>query len=343
MIESLCKTLCGVPGVSGAEFPASETARLLLSEYMPDAAVDPFGNVTGSLIIDKNLPSILLDAHIDEIGMAVTYIEDEGFLRIGRVGGLDFRVLPAQTVTVWASLSDKPLKGIVCTLPPHVAEDAQKAVKEADVAIDTGYSKEELEKLCLPGDRITVDSEFIKLLSGRISSHSLDDRSGAASILYALGILKGKGHKDLKYNIKVVFTAQEELGGRGAIIAAYNAAPEYAISVDVSYGLQPGTDERKAGKLGKGAMLGISPVLDREMFLSMKRLAEENDIPYQIEVMSRLTGTNADEIGINRGGVRCALLSLPERNMHMPVELLQISDIEAVGKLIALYLEREAV
>lgn len=342
IIKDLCRKLCSVPGVSGAEFPASETARSLLSEYMADAAVDRFGNVTGSLYTGEKFPTLLLDAHIDEIGMAVTYIEDNGFIKIGRVGGLDFRVLPAQTVTVWASLSDKPVKGVICTLPPHVAEDDKKAVKESDVAIDTGYSKEQLEKLCLPGDRITVDSEFTELLNGRISSHSLDDRSGAVSILYALYLLKNNGFRNLKYNIKVAFTAQEEIGGRGAVIAAYNADADYAVSVDVSYGFQPGTDERKTGKLGKGAMLGVSPVLDREMFLKMKQLAEKNEIPYQIEVMSSLTGTNADEIGISRGGVRCALLSIPERNMHMPVELLQISDIETVGKLISLFLETEA-
>ncbi|MDR1755327.1 MAG: M20/M25/M40 family metallo-hydrolase [Eubacterium sp.] len=328
-IRNVLKKLCSAAGVSGDENTAADIALEFLKEHIPNAQKDKFNNVYGTSIKDEKLPMLLLDAHIDEIGMVVTFIDDKGFIRIGTCGGHDFRILPAQSVTIWGV---EPVKGIVCSIPPHLSKDDKKTVKNDDIVIDTGYNKEKLlEKISL-GDRITLDSVFSDLQNCRVASRALDDRAGVTAILYALYLLKGK---EIEYNLSVLFSSQEEVGSRGAMIAAHRLRPDFAVAVDVSYGDFPGLPAYDCGKLGDGTMIGISPCLDREMFEDLKNIARKNKVKHQIEVMGRSTGTNADNITVSRGGVRGALLSIPIRNMHTPVEVAEITDIEATGRLIA--------
>jgi endoglucanase len=331
------RLLCEATGVSGDEFPACQIAKDLLAEYIgaENITINPFGNVTGYLHTADDLPTLLLDAHIDEIGFMVTYIEEDGFLRAGRVGGYDMRVAAAQTVTVWGK---KPVKGVVCVLPPHVAQKDGKTMKEADMAIDTGYTKDELETLISLGDMITLDMPFADLPGGenRVTGKAIDNRGGVAALLHAAKLLTAEG-ANRRYNILFAFTSQEESHGTGATLAAYSSEAQLAIAVDCSFAKSPGTAEKSTRKLGSGVMIGISPALDRKIFNRLKQLAAEQNISYTIEVMSDSTGTNADDISDAKGGIRCGLLSFPIRNMHMPVELVQISDIEATGSLIAAF------
>jgi endoglucanase len=331
-IKETLKILCEPAGVAGDEKAASKAALELLLKYMPNAEIDSFGTVIGSIIHDEKLPLLLLDAHIDEVGMVVNFIDEKGFVKVGRAGGVDRRALPAAAVTIWGK---KPVKGVVCTLPPHVQKDEGKVLKEDEIAIDCGYSKEKLEELISLGDSVTIDAEFVELHGGKINARALDDRAGVCAILYALDLIKGK---KLKYNLAVSFSAQEEIGCRGAVISAYNINPDLAVIVDVSYGDFPKSVENKTWKLGAGVMLGIAPSLDRELFNEMKKIAETHNIKHQIEVMNGKTSTNADVIGTSRKGVRCALLSVPLRNMHTPAETLQLSDVKAAGELIAEYI-----
>ena len=328
-LKETLKTLCAPPGVSGIETAASEVARRLLSEYMPNAGIDSFGTVWGVVKYNDGMPLLLLDAHIDEIGMVVNFIDKNGFLKVSNAGGIDRRVLPAASVTVWGGT---PLKGVVCTLPPHVQKDSGKAIQADEIAIDCGLTKESAEKRISLGDTVTIDADFAELQNGMITARALDDRAGVAAILYALDLLK---NKNPRYNLAVTFSSQEELGCRGAGISAFNINPDCAVAVDVSYGDYPGGAENKTWKLGAGVMIGISPVLDRELFDKMKDTAQRNNIPCQIEVMGGKTGTDADSISVARAGVRCALLSIPLRNMHTPVEAVSLSDIENTGRLIA--------
>jgi endoglucanase len=335
-IKETLKILCGAPGVAGNEKAASEAALRLLREYIPNAEIDKFNSVTGSITHDEKLPLLLLDAHIDEIGMVVSFIDEKGFLKVGKAGGVDRRALPAAPVTVWGA---KPVKGVICALPPHVEKDEGKALKDEDISIDCGFTgadflsaQKQAEKFISPGDSVTLDAEFTELQNSRVSARALDDRTGVCAILYALDLLRGK---KLKYNLAVTFSSQEELGLRGAAIAAYNINPDLAIAVDVSYGDYPGAKENKTGKLGGGVMIGSAPVLDRAMFEHMKSLAESKNIPHQIEVMGGKTSTDADIISLTRGGVRCALLSIPLRNMHTPAETCALSDVENTALLIA--------
>jgi endoglucanase len=155
--------------------------------------------------------------------------------------------------------------------------------------------------------------------------------------LYALHRLQ---RINLSRNIAVSFSVQEEVGCRGAGVAAYNLEPEYAIVVDVSYGMSPGGVEHKCGELGGGAMIGYAPSLNRTLFEMLKNTAADRDIPHQIEIMNRDTGgTNADTISTVKGGIKTALISIPLRYMHTPVETADLGDIEAAGKLIAAFIE----
>lgn len=331
-IKSTLKQLTDATGVSGSERTASAKALELLKCYIPNAEIDSFGNVTGILKSGKeNAKLLMLDAHIDQIGMIVTYITDEGFLKVGACGGLDMRVLAAQSVTVHGTT---PVLGVVSTLPPHVSSDHTHVPEIGEIAIDIGMTREQACKAVSLGDRVTINSEFRELCGDRISSPSTDDRSGICAILAALDMMKGK---ELQYDIAVCFSAQEETGERGVKASAFRLAPDEAIVVDVSFGRTPDSTAHETAELGSGVMIGKSAVLDNTMSEKLIALAAENAILYSVEVMPSSTGTNADAISVSRGGVKCCTLSIPLRYMHTPVETFAISDIENTAKLICEY------
>ena len=333
-ISEILAKLCRATGVSGAENEACEAAAELLREYTEDVSIDKFGCVSGFVGERGNgKPTLLLEAHIDEIGFIVTYIGDDGFLRVGQCGGTDRRLYAAQTVTVHTEKG--AVRGVICTLPPHVASDSSKTMKLEDVAVDIGCtSREEAAALVCPGDRITIENDLVKLLGTRYTAKATDDRAGVAAVLYALELLKGA---ELSCNVEVLFASQEEVGSRGAVIAAFRSEAEKAIATDVSFAYTPDAKKYECGEMGKGAMIGIGPVLDREMTGELKEYAGKLGIPWQCEVMGRSTGTDADDISVSHGGIRTALVSIPQKYMHTPVEVVDIEDIRAVAKLMAAY------
>lgn len=331
-IRSTVVSLSEISGTSGSESKAAQLALGMLREYCPDAEIIN-GNVTGKFGVHREgLPSLLLDAHIDQIGFAVTYITDDGFIKVGNIGGIDRRLLPAQPVVVHGS---RDIKGVICSVPPHLTSGGSEVLEMDDVAIDTGLTKEELEKLVSLGDSVTFDVTCRDLIGSRITGGALDDRCGVASILYALELLKDS---DLAYNVTVLFSTQEEVGERGAKIGAFEINPDIALAVDVSFAYAIGEEESKCGYLGKGPMIGISPSLSREISEELINTAKSADIPYQIEVMSGLTGTNADRFSVNRCGAKACTVSIPLRNMHTPVEVIDLTDVEQTAKLLAAYI-----
>lgn len=331
-IAKVLEELCALGGVSGGETAAHETALKLLREYAPDAKADKFGNIIGYVSSeekDSDKPLLMLDAHIDRIGMVVTHIDDDGFLKVGGMG-MDRRTLLAQSVTVFGK---EKIHGVVSTLPPHVAEDGKKAAKLSEISIDVGMTKERAEEIISPGDLVILDGEFSRLAGTRVCSPATDDRAGVAAVLYALDLLKEE--KELPFKIAVVFAAQEEVGARGAGVAAYGVDPDYAIAVDVTFAVSSGVSSSEAGKLGKGGMIGIASSLSREMSEKLIAVAKEKEIPYQLEAMAGRTGTDADIISVSKGGVVTGLISIPQRYMHTPCEVLDTEDVKAVGQLIA--------
>lgn len=333
-IIDILSRLTAAPGVSGDEKSAANSAAEILREY-GDARFD---SKTGNVYFksrgwDDKKPTVLVDAHIDEIGMVVTYITDDGFLKVSNCGGLDNRVLLAQQVTVYGS---EKLIGVVISTPPHLEKDNTLVPDVDDIYIDIGYDGEQVKKLVRPGDIVLIENELKPLQNGRVTSKALDDRSGMAAVILALDMLR---NKELNVNIAVLFSSQEEVGERGAKTGAFAVNPDLAIIVDVSFAATNGESDENCGELGKGPMIGISPSLSRRMSDLFVKLAKESNIPYQLEVMNGRTGTNADVIGITNGGIPAVTISIPEKHMHTPAEIADLSDIENTAKLIAEFLE----
>lgn len=318
-------------GASGNENNVSEKALAMLKKYCPDAEIKN-GNVIGHFGVKNDRPTLVLDAHIDQIGMIVTYITNDGFIKVGNLGGIDRRLLPAQPVIIHGK---KDLKGVICSVPPHLS-DGGAVPSFDDIAIDTGLTKSELEKIVSLGDTVTFDVKCRQLLNNRVTGGAFDDRSGMTAILYALELLT---EQKTLYNVTVIFSTQEELGERGAKIGAFEINANIALAVDVSFAYAVGEDEMKCGKLGKGAMIGISPSLSRRISDGLIDTAKKNNIPYQIEVMNGLTSTNADQYSVSRTGAETCTISIPLRNMHTPVEVIDLKDIELTGRLIAEFIK----
>lgn len=330
-LEKSIRSLADTRGVSGDETDAAELALSMLKSYTDDCFIKN-GNVIGRLGCKGAKPHILLDAHIDQIGFTVTHITDDGFLKIAGCGGIDRRLLLAQPVTV---LAKKPLNGVICAIPPHLETDESKVPEMEDICVDVGLSKTRAEEMISLGDKVVFSSRCEKLQGDRITGAALDDRCGVAAILRALELVKDKA---LQCELTVMLSTQEEVGERGAKIGAFDIEPDIAIAVDVSFALTAGDSEVKCGKMGGGCMIGFSPVLDRGLSKRFKAVAEKNDLPYQIEVMSGTTGTNADRFSVNKNGVKAVTLSIPLKYMHTPVEVISLSDVENTAQLIAAYI-----
>ncbi len=332
-LRDLIFRLCTAPGTPGDEAAAAQTAAEELSKY-GEASIDKMGNVVAKMGKPGAKIHIMLDAHMDQIGLIVTGIDENGFLRVDRCGGVDRRVLPGSPVTVYGA---EVLTGIVCCTPPHLSDGSEEKVDPIDkMAVDVGLTKEEAEKLIQPGDRILMHSEPKNLVGTRVSSAALDDRCGVASLIRCAQMLAGA---KLNCELTILCSGREEVGGQGARTGAYAVNPTRAIMVDVGFAEQPDVPPAKCGKLGGGPMIGIAPPLDRSMSSRLIELAKKNGIPYKLDIMGNSTGTNADEVAMTRAGVPSALLSVPLRYMHTPVEVIDLEDVENTAFLMAEYIK----
>ncbi len=325
----LLKTLTEPVAVSGAE----DNIVHLLSDILKDygtVTVDSFNNIFCTFGTGIH---ILIDAHIDEIGLVVKNISDDGFIKFDRCGGVNRRMLLGSEVTVFG---DAEYRGVISTFPPHLQKsgDDKIAPEFEDISIDVGMCKSDAEKHIHPGDRITFKRNFAELMGNQVTASALDDRAGVATVLLAAERLRNMNAK-----ITFMFSAQEEVGLRGAKIGAYNNDIDEAIVVDVSFAYTPSCKHSDCGDIGKGPMIGISPFLDRRMSNRLVEIAEREGIPYQTEVMSGATGTNADVITATKCGIKAALLSVPEKYMHSTVEVVDTTDIENVADLIVAYVK----
>ena len=313
----------------GTVTEARDTAREILSEY---AEVKNGGNLSViGFIKGKSDYTILLDAHIDQIGMIVTDIDEEGFLTVSNSGGIDIRALPARAVTVHGK---EKIPAVFCSTPPHLAKGETEYTDIADIKLDTGLGKKAREIVTV-GDYVTFSAAPTALSGDLVTGRSFDDRSGVACLLEAAKRLAGR---ELPVSVAILLSDGEELGMRGAATAAFGIDADEAIAVDVSFGNGIGISETECGKLGEGAMIGVSPVLDRALSDKLIDTAEQNGIKYQLEAMGGKTGTNADVISVSRGGVKTCTVSIPLRNMHTETEVLSLSDLNSVCDLLEKYI-----
>lgn len=332
-LETL-KTLCALPGVAGFEHSCALSIAEMLRPLVDQVDIDPFGTVTGKIACPQpDAKTVLLDAHLDQIGFIVTEVLDGGFLRFAPIGGVDPRMLLGSAVTI---LTASPLYGIIACMPPHLlkANEADKAVPIHEMLIDTGF--EDAGTHVPIGTPVIFRQDAMQLSAGSITAKSLDDRAGVAAILQALQKID---REKLRVHVAVLFSAQEEVTALGAITGAFRLRPDYAIAVDVSHAKTPDTAAGDAFDFGGGVMIGMGPNMNTALTRSLVRLARAEQIDHQIEVMEGNTGTNAWHMQIAACGTAQALLSIPLRYMHTPIETMKLSDLHATASLIAAFLE----
>lgn len=294
------------------------------------------GSLGGCLKPPKNkYPKVLLEAHLDEIGFVVTSIEKNGFVKIQPCGGIDRRILSSCEVIIYGK---KSVYGVVVSNPAHIGRQTlkQNNCQNEDIVVDTGMSRDKLKLFISLGDRVGFAPKSCQMLNGKVASKSLDNRIGVVVLLLVLSEIK---KLSLNLGINVLFSNQEETTSAGAKTGGYSLFSDYALSVDTSFALQRTANKQKCGVFLKGSMIGCSPILDRELFERLVRVAKEKNIPYQIEVMGNKTSTDADVLAVVKTGMKIALCSVPIKNMHTPSEIVCLDDIENTAKLIVLFLK----
>ena len=331
-VAELLIELCSIPGPSGFEGQVAQRVRELLEAYMDETWIDVLGNVLGARRCGRDgARKILLDAHIDEIGLIITGAED-GFLRFASLGGLDARGLPASGVTI---LSEPPCYGVVCAMPPHVLkkEESVKTIKIEDMFIDIGLPQEEAVKAVPPGTPCVIASETQRFGENCICGKALDDRAGFAAVLRALEML---GDMDIPVDVYVMASVQEEVGTRGAAPGVFALQPDMCLVVDVGHAKTPDSKPFEVtDELGGGVIISRGPNINSELADTAVRLAGGNEIKFQIDVEpGGDSGTNARAIQISRGGVATAILGIPLKYMHSVREVVSLDDIECTARLL---------
>lgn len=330
--EQRLERLCAIGAPSGFESPAAEAARELLEPLMDEVWIDRLGNLAGVRRCGRlGAKKLLLDAHLDEVALTVTGIE-QGFLRFEGIG-VDARMLPDREVTV---LTDPPLPGVVACLPPHVlsAEDREKAPKIEELFIDVGLSQEEAERRVPLGAPVVYRSNFLRLGERQLCGKAMDDRACFASLLRAAELLRDR---ELKVDLYILGSTREEVGGMGARVVTQAIAPDCCVAVDVTFGATPDTPKDEAMVMGGGPAVGVGPNCTRWMVRRLLDAAQREDIPVQKEVMEGSSGTNGWGMQICNEGVATAVVSIPLKYMHTPVETVEKSDIEDTARLLAAF------
>ena len=332
-LERLCT--CTAP--SGFEGPAAAVAAELLRPLVDEVSIDRMGNVLGvRRSKTPGAPKLLLDAHLDEIGLIVTGVED-GFLRFRSIGGVDPRMLPGRELVV---LTDPPLRGLVAC---PAGGDEGKSVPLNELYVDVGLSQEEAEKGVPVGTPMVYRAGCFPLGEDQMCGKSMDDRACFVTLLRAAELLRDK---ELDVELHIMGSTREEVSGAGAVVGTWAVAPDFCVAVDVTHGKTPDGPADKTFELGGGPTIGVGPNMTRWMTERMIAKAKEHGIPYQMEIMSGHTGTNGWEMQISREGVATSVLSLPLKYMHTPVETLSLADMEGVAQLLAAFTEnlgKEAV
>ncbi len=333
-MTELLKRLCTAKGVSGREESVCTVIEREIAPYADSVTKDVNNNVIAR-IGDTDTYNIMVDAHLDEIGFVVTYIDENGFLKVAPCGGMDMRVVQDTRFKV---LTDKgELTAVACCLPPHLSDGGEDKAPDPDsLYLDTGLPCERVKELVSLGDTVSFDVTPARLLNDRFTCCSTDDRSCCALLIRLAQLIK---ESPVKSGVTLAFTSQEETYGKGAQTAAFSVTPDEAIAVDVSFAAQGGVAEYESGKLGGGAMICISPVLSRKMSYRFIELAKARDLPYQLEVVGGTTGTNGDKITVTKSGIPTAVVSIPQRNMHTGAEIVSLDDIENTAQLIYEYIK----
>jgi putative aminopeptidase FrvX len=302
-----------------------------------DMVGTPHALVAARRGFQKGARRLLVMGHIDEIGLIVTHIDDDGYLWFREVGGWDAQILVGQRVVL--DTRDGTVPGVIGKKPIHLLRDEErkKVADIRDLHIDIGARDgEQARKLVRIGDVAVIDAEPLELPNGRLASRALDNRLGSFVALEAARLVAEAG--GAKWELAAVAAAQEETTFGGSRTSAFSLEPDAAIVVDVTHATDaPGIDIKEAGKheLGSGPVITRGSTVNNGVFELLTGAGETGKIPFTVEASGRATGTDADAVHLSRGGVPTGLVSIPIRYMHSPVELVQLEDVHASARLIA--------
>ena len=331
------KRLLDTPGPSGFEGPAARVWREEASTFADVVSSDVAGNSLAE-VNPGGGPTIMLDGHIDEIGVIVQYIDDDGVVYISPIGGWDPQVLVGQRIRFSGRGGD--VIGVIGKKPVHLlkATDREQASKFTDLWVDIGATTRAVADARLGiGDSGVIDSRTVDFPNNRIISRSIDDRIGAFVILEAL---RRYAQNPGPARVVAAATTQEEIAwhGGGALVCTNCINPKMAICVDVTFATDhPGMEKKEIGdhRIGGGPVLSRGAMLSPVVFDLMRTTAERHQIPFTVHAAGRETSTNADAIHISREGVATGLVSIPNRYMHSPNELVSLDDVDRTATLIA--------
>lgn len=338
--QQFLRILSEETGVSGYEDKVAETIKQNC-DLVDEIKQDKLGNLImlkkSTKVTDSSSPKIMLAAHMDEIGLIITKIEKEGFLRFSTIGGVDQRVLLAQEVTVHGK---KVLPGVIGAKPPHVQtrDERSKSVEMEHLFIDIGADNlDQAQEYIAVGDLATIDRKIIDLQGSYMAGKAMDDRACVAVLLESLKLLQDINHEA---DVYAVATVQEEVGIRGALTSTYGILPDIGIALDVGHGDMPGVENYKTIKLGKGPGIALGPQVHPKIYDRFVKTAKDWNIDYSLEPCVRPGGTDAFSMQITQDGIPTILLSLPLRYMHTPVETLDYQDIRQTARLIAAFISK---
>lgn len=330
-IQKVLAEAAALVGPSGQEMQVAEYFAEKFRPFVDEVKVDNMFNVIAHK--KGTGPRVMLCAHMDEIGLMVTDIEEDGSIRLGSVGGVDPRILPASRV--WVHGKEK-LFGTIGALPPHLltAADRQKNYNAKDLYVDVGLPGNKVKELVRIGDLVTFNVPFTELLNGQIASKTMDDRACVTILLLAAERL-AKLHCDA--DVYFVGSTQEEVGSRGARTSSFAIAPDLAVVLDVDHATIPGSRPDTTVD-GDSLCASIGPYLQPKLVDRLMACAKEHHVKLQTAVSARYTSTDADDVSIARDGIPTVLLSLPLKYMHTTVETIDLQAMQEGGRLIAHFL-----
>mgnify|MGYP003178634441 FL=1 len=316
-------------GVAGDEKPIADLLEEEISDLGPVRRT-PLGSLICTVKQESaDKPHVVLEAHMDEIGLMVCGIDEKGFLKVTRCGGIDRRVATASPVLIHGKKGAR--RGIVGS----EQTDPSKNPTVDQLYVDAGMDKQQAQEEFPIGTRISYIGSFKHLLEGKVASKALDDRCGCAAMITAARLLK---QMDTDCSITLLLSVMEEVGGMGAATGANAIGPiTHCISVDVSFALTPELQTHQGGTLGEGPMVGHNPILSRQMSEEMEQVGLEQGITHQVKVYAGYrTG-----IILSGAGAQGACTCIPLRYMHTPVEVISAADMENTAKLAAAYVAQK--
>jgi putative aminopeptidase FrvX len=342
MIPPLLEALLRATGPSGQEMEAARAWREGCSDFASEVVTDHLGSSRAVVAGSSGGPTLAIVGHIDEIGLNVTHIDDDGFLRFGGVGGWDPIILVGQRVRLMTR--DGELPGVIGRKPIHLLkdEDRKKVPELKELHIDIGAKDgDEARELVRIGDLAVIDAGPVELREGRLMARALDNRVGCYVAAEAARLVAVAG--GAPGDVVALAVVQEETSFAGSRTSAFALEPDLAIAVDVTFATdQPGVElgEQTGHTLGSGAVIARGTALHPRVFELLHDAAEQEQIPFTVESIGRQTGTDADALHISRAGIPTGLVSVPIRYMHSPVELAAVEDIDAAARLIAAFAQR---